>query len=248
MRFPIASRSVIFTATLAVAALSTVLAAPTVARAQTYYSDLTSFHAAATTNHFYDFESIVPSNDFLFSPPVVTIPAAGRITFLVASGLDGGVLAMGSEYFDSYYTLNGTDSIAAGMSAAGGGNFLATTIIRLDNLYTAFATEIGQSGNASNSYTIGLYNGNTQVGTDFATGLVGDYFYGVTTGTADAAFDNIRILTGYAGPTPEYTLFDNAYTGAFGVVVPEASTLALALPALGMIGMIGTVAVTRKRK
>ena len=114
-------------------------------------------------------------------------------------------------------------------------------MIRLDNLYTAFSIEVGQVDHRTNNYVIGLYNGNTQIGTDLITGTVGTpFFYGVTSATA---FDNVRVLTAFGDGG--FTLFDNARTGSLiSSVVPEANTMALVLPALGMVGAI---AIRRNR-
>ena len=241
MCFSIAFRSITIAATASVAALALVLTTPSRASAQTFYSDLTSFNAAATTSTLYDFEGIVPRYDIAVDPAVLKVPAPGRITFST-SGEDTNIYVSNAAYYGSGWSINGTDSVMAGFNSSVN---LPTTTISLDGLYNAFAIELGQTdqftNNYTNNYTIGLYNGNTQIGTDVVTGTVATgYFYGVTSSTA---FDNIRVTTTQANRV--YTLFDNARVGSAVVsnAVPEAGTLALVFPA---IGIVGTVLVRRR--
>jgi len=235
------ARRIALAATLALAALA--IAAPS-AHAQTFYNSLAAFNAAATTGTFYNFENIAVPGSAVINPAVLTTPAPGRITFVVTGGSDTSVTAADSAFNGGDYQLSdGTDSVLAGL---GSSITLVTTRINLDAFYSAFGIEIGQESNGTSAYTIGLYNNNTQVGTNFISGTVGDIFFGATSGTA---FNNVRVLTGTFNS--RYTLFDNARTGSVAVV-PEASTLALLLPALGAVfcvakSRIGAVVVRRRK-
>lgn len=236
MRSIITPRFTTPAATLAVAAL--ILTAPTTARAQqTYYTDLASFETVAPASTLYGFNNIAPLASYAWNPAVLTVAAPGRVTFSVTGGIDPSVNAMSSAYAGGYFSMNYTGTVQAGRSAD---EELATTTISLDDVYTAFAIEIGQVDHRTNNYTIGLYDGNTQIGTNLVTSTVGTpFFYGVT---SSIAFDNIRVTTNYGDGG--FTLFDNARTGsAIAIVVPEAGTAALLLPTLGIIG---TVLVRRR--
>jgi hypothetical protein len=223
-------------ATLAAIALSAL--APN-ANAQTFYNNLSAFNAAATTGTLYTFEGISPDSSFVENPAVLVTPAPGRITFVVTGGPDTRVLAIDSAFLGGIYQVSdGTDSVGAGVSA----DTLATTRINLDASYTAFAIEIGQNSNVTNAYTIGLYDNDTQVGTNFSSGTTNDIFFGAT---SDIAFNNVRVFIRQG--TISRTVFDNARTGSAVTAVtaaPEPGSIALAL--VGGIGMMG--AVVRRRK
>ena len=223
-------------ATVAAIAATLTALGTTTAHAQTFYTDLASFNAAAPTTTLYDFEGI--SGFFSSNPDVLVNPAPGRVTFSVSGGLDGTVYASDSSASNGGYSLSdNSDSVAAGLSFLS----LSTTTVALDAAYTAFAIEYGVQKNETtpNSFTIELYSGNTLVGTSFSSGsFTGPNFFGATSTTA---FDNVRFAVG--NETGAYATFDNARVGSalVSVAAPEPGTLALAL-----IGVVGFVA--RKRR
>ena len=224
-----------FLATITIAALA--LAAPA-AHAQTFYSSLTAYNAAATTATVYNFNGIAPAGGF-GAFPILTTPAPGRVTFSYIGDAGGNPLAVSSTFASGDYTLSdGTDSVRAGNTS-----FTPSTItIALGGAYTGFAIDYGMSFTSTNSYTFTLFNDSTQVGAPFVrTTIGGDNFLGVTSASA---FNNVRVVAGVTG-TGDNVVFDNARVGSAGVaVVPEAGTLALIFPALAMIG---AVVVRRKR-
>lgn len=227
----------------ALAALATGTAAhAAVLTSATYYQSLTAFNAAATTATTYTFEGITPSVES--NPAVLVTPGLGRITFSVTGGNDSTVYAYDSDAIDGTFRLSdGTDTVAAGRPFGSA----STTRIDLDNTYTAFAIEYGMEGNATKSYTFALFNNDTPVGTSFVRSAIGgDNFFGAT---ADAAFNNVRVTATVGGSNS--VVFDNARVGSLAAVVPEANSLALALPALSMIALcnrVGAVIVRRRKK
>ena len=225
---------------LSAATLVAALAAlPLTAHAQTFYTTPAAYNAAATTATTYDFNGIAPTNGLTTNPAVLDTPASGRVTFSVTGGDDSNVYAASSTFNAGSYTLSdGTDSVIAGFPR----NSVSTTTIALGGSYTAFAIEYGMQNNATNSFTFALFNGNTQVGsTNNAGSAVGDRFFGATSATA---FNAVRV-TAAIDTGANYVVFDNARVGSAGTaVVPEAGTLALLLPALGVAGIV----VARKRK
>lgn len=225
------------------AALTCVAAvAPTAARAQTFYSSLAAFNAAATTVKVYDFEGI--TTFFAWNPAVLTTPAPGRITFSVSGGDGTDVYAADSTFSSGYYTLSdGSDSVIAGRPSSSS----STTRINLDNSYLAFGIEYGMQQNLVNLYSFALFNDDTQVGASFNPGIVsGDLFFGAT---SDTPFNNVRVTAATPQLPDKSVVFDNARTGAAfvapAVAVPEASTFALALPALAIVG---AVIIKRRKK
>lgn len=227
------------------AALAFVAAvAPTAARAQTFYSSLAAFNAAATTVKVYDFEGIATPGAIGWIPAVLTTPAPGRITFSVTGGDFEWVFAGDSAFSSGYYTLSdGSDSVVAGRPSSSS----STTRISLDNSYLAFGIEYGMQQNLVNLYSFDLFNDDTKVGASFNPGIVsGDLFFGATSATP---FNNVRVTAATPQLPDKSVVFDNARTGAAfvapAVAVPEASTFALALPALGMVG---AVVVKRRKK
>lgn len=222
----------------AIAAIVTITAAPA-ANAQTYYQSLTAFSAAATTTSLYTFEDIAPTNNFVQNPAVLVTPALGRVTFSITGGDAFSVFAMDSGAFAGQYDLSdGSDSVLSGAPTTSP----STTRISMDNLYTAFGIEYGMTNNATTSYTFTLFNGNTQVGAPFARSPIGgDNFIGVTSATA---FNNVRV-TSAINSAGQAIVFDNARTGSTAAMVPEAGSLALLLPAMGVLGAF--VAVRRRK-
>lgn len=218
-----------------VAATLTALTAPA-ANAQTLYSNLAAFNTAApgTTNN--DFEGIADANNFVTNPAVLVTPATGRVTFSVTGDGDANVYAADSGFNGGADQLSdGTDSVVAGRPNTSA----STTTITLGGSYTAFAIEYGMEVNAANAFSFALFSGNTQVGTaQNVPSLGGDRFFGVI---SDTAFDNVRVTAAQTGLLI-YVTFDNARVGS--VVVPEAGTLALALPALAL----GAAVITRRRR
>ncbi len=219
-------------ATLGVAAL-TALAAPA-AHAQTFYTTLSAFNAAATTTAAttYDFNGIAPPGGETSNPAVLVTPAPGRVTFSVTGGNDPNVYAASSTSTFGIFTLSdGTDSVIAGLPDGSA----STTTIALGGSYTAFAIEYGMDSNVVNSFTFALFNGATQVGTaSNEPALGGDRFFGAT---SDTAFSSVKVTA--ASGVAAYVVFDNARVGSAGAaVVPEAGSFALLLPALGVLGVV----------
>jgi hypothetical protein len=197
------------------------------ANAQTVYNSLSAFQTAATTSSLFTFEGIAASGGFVSNPNL------SPLSLVVTGSNDNGVFANDSAYLGGAFSLNGTDSIAAGNTISG---FLASTRINLGASYTAFATEFKVAGNGTNTYRIALYNDNAQVGSFSSTGNINSFFYGVTSATS---FNNVRFTATQAG-TGGYSTFDNVRIGAVAAVAaPEPSALALltslALPLAGMV-------------
>lgn len=225
-------------ATLAVAALTIV---PTVANAAgpTFYSTLLAFQTAAPPTTNSDFNGIAPAGGTTTNPAVLTVPQAGRVTFSVTGGNNTGVIANSSSANGGAYQLSdGTDSVAAGNPNSGG----STTTIALGGSYTAFGIEYGMESNFTLSFSFALFNGTTQVGSANNAGSAGgDRFFGAT---SPVAFDTVRVV---ANPgAGAFVVFDNARVGGGVAVVPEASTLALLLPAFAAL-TVGAVVVHRRR-
>ncbi len=171
---------------------------------------------------------------------MLVTPAPGQVTFSVTGGDNTTVFAADSNAGGGVYRLSdASDSVVAGHPADSGDS---VTTITLGGSYTAFAVDYGMENNRFNISTFALFNDNTQVGTTFnAPTLSGDQFFGAT---SDTVFNSVRV-TAAAGERG-FVVFDNARVGsASATVVPEAGTLALLLPALGVLG-IGVV-VRRRR-
>ncbi len=231
-----------FFATITIAALAlvalTVIATAPAANAQTFYTDLASFNAAATTDTTYNFNGIAPPGSFTTNPAVLTRAASGRVTFSVTGGSDPIVYAVSRTLSSGSFALSdGTDSVLAGFPA-----FSATvTTIALDGSYTAFAIDYGMESNGTNSFSFALFNGVTPVGNaNPVPSLGGDRFFGVT---SDTAFSSVRVTA--AINRSFRVVFDNVRVGSASIaVVPESGTVALPLPALGILG---TVVIRRRR-
>lgn len=207
------------------------LAAANVANAESttnYYTTLSAFNSAATTATTYGFNGIAAGNSSVTNPAVLVTPQAGRVTFSVIGGTDQNVYAIGNNFAAGAYSLSdGSDTVAAGVPNGS----QSTTTIALGGSYTAFAIEYGMTNNASENYTINLMNGVFSVGSTGIGTIGGDNFFGAT---SSVTFDSVSFQPNTA--STNYLVFDNARVGSRGAaVVPEAGTLALLLPALGMV-------------
>ncbi|MBC8138248.1 MAG: hypothetical protein H8F28_20400 [Fibrella sp.] len=216
----------------AVATIATLILTLANAHAQTVFTNEAAFDAATGTNLSFGFENIAPSESFAEDPDV------SPLTFIVEGGSDPTVRVFDSVGESDRFSVNGTDSLVAGLA---GGGFPATVTIAFGTGVSAFGTEISLVNSLGTTVTnnfvfVQLFQGDSPVGDSFFSNPFPTGFLGVA---SDDVFDRVSITTGTANGTP-YQVYDNVQIQ----VVPEpgvATLFAIALPFLGTV-------ISRRRK